>query len=366
VWFGTKERGFYPLTAALGLGVVLCAVNIDEHAKRWVLWALMGFMVGLGWWLSPNMLYYAPAIALWLVLRGHARELRNIGIAATATFLGALPWIVANVHSDFASASGPTATNHHTYLFRFGYYFTHAIPFAMGLRKAWTGDGAWIVGAAFGIIVTLVVVGLVVASFFVPAMRGQSVGWLRSPDILLIGVSPFVYATFRQNHVLHEGRYVYFIASMLPLVVCRAMTVRVGRAVIVAIVAFTTISFVGYADRYQSTIRPRTIGIARALNDEGYHTAIANYWIAFQMMYESDEHVVVQTPVYRYWPYVEEVQESAPAYVFRLGDKKDSDALLLNRLAQRHIGYRIVTVGDYYAVLPDSRFVLSKPVRNRG
>ena len=198
---------------------MLCAVNIDEHTKRWVLWALMGFMVGLGWWLSPNMLYYTPAIALWLVIRGHAGELRNIGIAAAATVLGALPWIVANVHSGFASASGPKATNHHTYLFRFGYYFTDAVPFAMGLRKALDGrrsvdrrrhvrhdrDAGRCRARRRKLL---------------RARDAQpSVGWLRSPDILLIGASPFVYATFRQNHVLHKGRYVYFIASILPLVV---------------------------------------------------------------------------------------------------------------------------------------------------
>ena len=84
------------------------------------------------------------------------------------------------------------------------------------------------------------------------------------------------------------------------------------------------------------------------------------------MMYESDEHVVVQTPIYRYWPYVEEVQAVGARIRVPPRRQEGFGRAAVSRLAERHIGYRIVTVGDYYAVLPDSGSVLSKPVRNRG
>jgi len=48
VWYGTKESGFYPLTATLGLAVVLIAVNIDEHPQRRLAWLGVGIATGLG------------------------------------------------------------------------------------------------------------------------------------------------------------------------------------------------------------------------------------------------------------------------------------------------------------------------------
>ena len=46
VWYGTKEGGFYPVTAALGLFVVLMALNIDEQPRRALYWAAIGIATG--------------------------------------------------------------------------------------------------------------------------------------------------------------------------------------------------------------------------------------------------------------------------------------------------------------------------------
>src|SRR5439155_2340714 len=103
VLFGARERGFYPATAALGMCAVLSAVNIDEGPGRVAYWVAFGFAVGVGWWVSPNIIYYAVPLVVWLAVRGQWRHWRNVAIGGIAFVVGATPWLIANLHSGFAS-----------------------------------------------------------------------------------------------------------------------------------------------------------------------------------------------------------------------------------------------------------------------
>ncbi len=361
VWFGTSERGFYPLTAALGLAAVLLAVNIDEQPTRARWWVGFGLVVGVGWWTSPNIGYYAVPLAVWLVLRGHWRRGRNISLGVVAALLGSAPWLWVNLHSGFASAQPPDWAGNSTYGSRLQFFFTHALPYAFATRLPW--GSAWVFSPRLGEALFVFACVIAVAGIFMTVRAAaKPVGLLQSPDLLLLAVSPFLFALSPPNWRLVEGRYVYFVASLIPLVLARVMTRRVGVAAVCALVAFTSIAFLQQRARLQEIARPSTVAIARALQANGYHTAIADYWTAYQLTFTAGEKVIA-TPTYhpRYKPYLAEVNASAPAYVFRVS-KSPTDGWLIDELNAAGIGYRTITGGQYFAILPSQRFVTQRAI----
>ena len=350
VWYGAREAGFYPLTATLGLSAVLLAVNINEQPLRRRLWLGLGLAIGVGWWMSPNTAYYAAPIAVWLVTRGHWRQTRGILIAAAGLVVGASVWIAANVQSGFDSLHSPPWAGSSTYLSRFGYFWRAGLPFSLGLRRPW--DSRWYLGRCFGFALFVVVL-VTLAVAFRTAFR------TRVPDLYLIAASPFIYATFVGNWHLYEGRYVYFIASMLPIVLGRVMEMRVGRVVALVLVIVPGLAFMFDFTFNGSTIEPSTAPIAAALERAGYHTAVAEYGVAYRLTFESNERVIVIPATDdRHRAYVDLVRRSTPAYIFNSEFAAAGDGL--RRALDAHgIGYRVIEAGHYLAVLPSAPYFIA-------
>jgi hypothetical protein len=363
VWFGTRERGFYPLSAMLGLLIVLLAVKIDGEARRPVLlWLSLGLVSGLAWWVSPNVAYYAAPVALWLVLRGHWREWRRVVLAAGGFVVGSAVWWYANLHSGFSSLQQPPWAGSSTYVSRFRFFWTDALPFAFGLRHP--RSGFWVGGPGpwrWGYVLYLAALAMIVVALLIPVIRRTIMS--RAPDLLLFVCSPFVFAAFVGNWRIYEGRYEYFLASILPLVMCRVMTVRVGRGVLAVVVVVGVWSFV-HVDipRLARATRPSTAPIAAALEAAGYRTAVADHWVAYPLTFESDERVIASPLPGGYPRYVARVRNSRPAYVFEIPRTGPvTDAHLMTNLRARHIPFRTVTAGGYIAVLPRTRYLPSAP-----
>ncbi len=352
VYFGTQERGFYPLTVVLGLTTVLMAVDIDENATRRRHWLALGLAAGIGWWVSPNILYYAIPAGVWLAMRGHWRELRNVAVAAGAFAAGASVWIVANVHSGLASGHVPNWAGHSTYWSRFRFFWGTGVPFALGLRRPWGGQWYW--NPTIGRL-TYAVALIAIAWAIRRALKRPSI------DIMLLVVAPFVFAYFPSTWLLSEGRYLYFIASVVPFLLCRMLVNRWGGAFVIGLVAIGVLAFASDYHRLDVPISADIAPMTHALEHDGYHTAIANYWIAYRMTYQSSEHMVA-SPVpgqssVRFHPYLPIIFNSNPAYVFDAGGKYSHDAALLRKLRGARIRYQILRTRGDYAVLPEKRFI---------
>ena len=354
VYFSTQERLFYVLTALLGLLAVLMAVNIDEKPSLLRHWVVLGLCVGTGWWLSPNIVYYALPIVLYLLARGHWRQWRGIALAAATFVAGSAVWTYANVHSGFQSVQSPDWAGTSTYGSRLGFFFQTGLPFSLGLRHNWTAK--WFGGAPAGRLLFAAGIVIVVVSLVLAVRRIRSSA---SIIVLLVVVAPFLFAWFPGNWELNEGRYLYFFASLLPLLVCEVMQFRAGQLVVLGLVAFTAVAFIrDYGTTPQGpTMKP----IARALEASGYHTAVAQYWIAYNLTYATGERIIASPlpgmPGARYKPYIDEVQRSNPAYVFTYGRSGIRDKKVIDALEFAHIPYRVVVAGAYAAVLP------AKPIK---
>ncbi len=353
VYFGTQERGFYPLSAVLGLSTILMAVNVDADPRSVRHWVGLGLSAGLGWWASPNVAYFAIPAAVWLGLRGHWRHPRNIAVAITATAIGSSVWLIANIQSGFASGRVlPGLRGSSSYWGRIRFYWQTGLPFALGLRYPHTGRWYWSppVGR---VLYTAALIALLLCAW--RALRTWSI------DLVLMIVAPFIFAFFPPTWLLSEGRYTYFIAAMLPLVLCRMLTNRWSAGAVVMFVAVTGIAFARSQHELKRPIAASILPITQELERAGYHTAVANYWIGIRITYESSEHVIAsplpgQVGV-RYLPYVRLIVRSNPAYVFDMHGSGSRDGWLLRKLAAGHVSYRVVRATGYYAVLPARRVI---------
>jgi len=349
VWKTTRVNAFYSTTVLLGFTAWLLVFHIDRHPSSYRHWAGFGFVLGIAWWVSPNIVYFAAPLSLWLVARGHWRRLRQIAIAAVSFAAGSFVWIVANLRSDFASLHVPDWSGSSTYLSRLGFLFQEGLPYAFGLRRPW--DSKWLLGWPLSLLVYVALLGCIVLALSY-SERG------RRSDFLVLGLAPFLFAYFPGNWSLFEGRYMFFIAAVLPITFGRLwkpIGLKVGLA---AVVTATAVAYIGSVSFLQGPGQESTAPMIDTLRTNGYSTAFAEYWIAYQMTFEAAETVIASPlDVARFEPYLETVRQGHPAYVFRKGRPATDYAWITDDLQALDIPYRIVEAGDLIAILPEEAWV---------
>jgi hypothetical protein len=225
----TREFGFRELTMVAGLAAILLVGRLlDTRARRDA--AGLGFALGVGWWSSPEIGYFAIAAGVAVLLGlGHPR--RRPPVAAWAvgagTFaLGALPWIWANARTGLASlhpASSPTYQAS-TYAGRLHLFAVDTLPMMLGLREP--GDGRWVVGGAgptLAVVAAVVVVGASAAGLAFARRPGREVHAGCCAATLAF---PLAYSTFPATSFWLDGHYAVFLTPLLVLSVVGLVPAR--------------------------------------------------------------------------------------------------------------------------------------------
>jgi Dolichyl-phosphate-mannose-protein mannosyltransferase len=237
----TIVYGFRGVTLVCGLAAVLLALRMLDGPRRIVDFAGFGFVVGVGWWSSPEIAYYAVPAAL-IVVGAVASDLawrgwwRGSLVALGAAVVGALPWLWVNLGSGFPSLHHAPSTNL-AYGDRLSVFFRNTLPMEVGLRIR--GSGAWIPSGGHNVWLAFVVAYLVVTLALCLARGGRS---------LAIGlgvvVFPFLYAVSPFSGDWHDGRYGGYLVPLLALMVtigtCEALR-RLRAARWIAPVALSTV-----------------------------------------------------------------------------------------------------------------------------
>jgi hypothetical protein len=308
VWFGTKTRGFYWATLALGLWALLSALRIDQEGERRRDWIALGLAGGLGWWSSPAIAYFAVPAMLWLLVRRPAR-LRTLWPAVPAFLLGALPWLWHNVGHGFPSLDSPPQAENVGYVTGLGRLSWQVVPIVLGLRRPLSAS--WLVGGGGVYVVVLVVVAVTVAR------RSDRPGLV----VLAVGAFPWIYAVFPGRWWVGEARYALFLAPTLFLLLAWVARKAVFQAGLLAV--FVALSVVGI--RGLGSEEPRHLGAdIGALRRAGVHQAWAGYWTAHRLAFESDGGITSASAlIVRHQPYVDAVARSTrPAWLYPTDDPR--------------------------------------------
>ncbi|HET6965953.1 MAG TPA: glycosyltransferase family 39 protein, partial [Acidimicrobiales bacterium] len=255
LWLSTRESGFRQATFVCGLLVLLfaCRAAYGSRSGSRRDWQLLGLAAGLGWWSSPEIVYYlAPAAVLLLSRYGRALRDRNAEVwgrlarAGVCALVGALPWLYTNVRTGFLSLSQPTS--HTSYGDRLHVFATKVAPMLLGFRAE--GAGQWILRAPVARGLDAVAVELLIAAAL------AAFWWQPRARFLVAGLVlfPFLYAAFPPNGFWNDGRYGAPLAPMIVLVLVgggalllarladRAQPAAVGVAAATAVAVLATVA----------------------------------------------------------------------------------------------------------------------------
>ena len=307
LWNSTKEYGFHEACAVLGLVALLHAVRIvigsrTAHGDRVSDWCILGAAIGLGYWASPEIVYFAlPGTVVALVAlrqRANGGIVRRLGALGAAALIGATPaiWAVATRHGT-AIPSSPA-----TYLSRLGTFFSHVLPMVLGLRIE--GAGAWELGDRFGPVAYALVLVVVGAAAVVVAAGNRDARVL----VLALALFPFLYAAFPTSWFWNDGRYAIGLTPVLALVVVGAVwqvlrpavAVWVGAALLLVALASTLVAFnsgygaIGSPGRlttWSANPNPAITGLAHHLERIGATHVYAGYWVANDLTFVSNGRV---------------------------------------------------------------------------
>jgi hypothetical protein len=288
VWKSDRAHGFYGSGLVFVGLILLLVMRLSERRAR-VDAALLGLVLGLGWWQTPQVLPVAlPALA-WLLWK--QRDMwRDVWILLPAAVLGALPWLLSNIAHDWWSFdidSGETP-----YATRLRGFFSATFPMALGLRVPFTSE--WPLGP----VLSAVAYSALAVLF--------AIGWWRrrsAPSGLLFGVVaafPFLYALSPSTWLVDEPRYVVVLLPVIALLVSQALTtvlraaVAIGASVMLSgLVLWHLTSAPAFVERADGLFVPVDFDpVIAELDRRRLAHVFASYWPAYRIDFETRERIV--------------------------------------------------------------------------
>ena len=288
IWKSGRAHGFYGSGLILAALVLLLVLRLLDRRSRGDA-ALLGLVIGLAWWQTPQVVPIAlPALA-YLAIR-QPQAYRESWLAFPAALVGALPWIVSNVRNDWWSFnidSGDTP-----YGTRLRGFFSATFPMATGLRIPFTSD--WLLGRPVS--ATLYIALVIVLAVVMWRKRNERIGLLFAVAVAY----PFLYSLSPATWLVDEPRYVLLLLPVLALLLAQALTtVRRGALAIAAAVTVSLIVLLRLAgsSEYQhradglfipSNFKP----LIAELDRRGIDRVFSTYWIAYRLDFETNERLI--------------------------------------------------------------------------
>ncbi|HEY1445690.1 MAG TPA: hypothetical protein VGF51_12390 [Acidimicrobiales bacterium] len=235
IWQSVREGGFREATLCCGLVAILCCVRVYRRRAGPGTFLLLGGALGLGWWASPEIWYFAlPCLVLllawwWAASRSAAprqttqdmepSRLGALALLVGGGLVGSLPWLYANAHTGFASlkSSSFAANGGATYGDRLSVFFHYMLPLQLGVRTL--GSGEWVGGGAVGELLYAVVLVLITAACVRAVWVAVGERTTLVPAALATGVVayPFLYAAAPGTAFWHDGRYGIYLPTIVVL-----------------------------------------------------------------------------------------------------------------------------------------------------
>ncbi len=227
VWNSVRENGFRQVVLCAGLAALLCALRIRRRGAGLWVYAALGLAVGVGWWASPEVVYFAAPIVVVLVAswdrlfdqaaRGGRLRLAPPVATALGALVGSVPWLWANAGDRFASlrSGALPSTPGQGFGYRLAVFFKEMLPMQLGVRTV--PGGAWVGGQVVG----PVLYGVLACALFVSvawALASARLGRRAAPLLgagLAVAVFPLVYAAVPSSGYWVDGRYGVLLPALI-------------------------------------------------------------------------------------------------------------------------------------------------------
>ena len=356
----THQSGFYTSDVVYAALLVLLALRVVERPDR-VRVGLLGLVLGLSWWQSSQVVPVAVPVIAWTIWK-QPRCLRNVWLALPLAALGALPWLVFNIHHDWQSLNILSAQADKTYGDRLRVFVSPLLPMTLGLRATWTQ--ALLLPSA----VTYLIYAAILGAFGFGAYRALR----RNASLLylIVLVFPFVYAISGWTYADTEPRYLMALMPILALLL--AQVARRFVAAVALLACACALSLVNLQRMNTVALLPQTYPPANrsmaplvsALDRLGIDRVYAGYEIAYRLDFDTKERIVAVLnksplvfadgqatprpgPGFIRWPAYDRIVRAAlHAFVFYRQEVPASTVVP----QLRRFGYRSYPAGPYYVV----------------
>ena len=234
IYQSVREVGFRYATLCCGLTAVLCSIRVYRRRAGRPTFLLLGIALGLGWWASAEIAYFAvPCLVLvvgWWPTRssppsrdgapgsgGEPHRWWSLGLVACGAVLGSLPWWYANAHTGFASLrrGALPANGGVTYGAKLSVFFHDMLPLQLGLRNVLRGT--WVGGPVVGKTLYVVLLVLVAAAVVRAVWLSLRQAGRLIPVALAAGVVcfPLLYAAAPGTGYWFDGRYGIYLPFLV-------------------------------------------------------------------------------------------------------------------------------------------------------
>jgi hypothetical protein len=358
-----RAEGFHASNLIYCAALLLLGLRIVERPDRARI-AWFGFVLGLAFWETSQIIPVALATIAWVIWKA-PRALRQAWVGLPAFVLGALPWLVWNARHDWLSFSSQKA-GFGTYLRSLRLLASPLGEMTLGLRSPYS---------AVPILPSALVVNLLFLGLLLLFVYGGYRSRNRSVSLLyfVAAVFPLFYA-LPSKTVYIEGwpEYTEVIAPVIALLLAQLATTY-WRAVcllaLASLVTAVTIHRMDVASRVPQPL-PAAPGnftpLMNTLNRLGLNRVYADYWIAYDLDFDSKEKIIAVENPFRslefrggeatpppdpnvhFRPYQTEVQAARHGFVF--WTRTYRNVPIVGELV-RH-GYRRIFVGPFVIFAP--------------
>jgi hypothetical protein len=366
------QQGFYAsnvLYCALVLLLALRAVERPDRRRA----AEFGYVLGLAFWQTVQIVPIAAGAIAWTVWKRPA-VLRQIGFAAAAAVVGALPWLVWNLTHNWKSFEQAGGGG---YLRSLRLLASPTLPMLVGLRVPLSAK--LLLPSALTYLVYVALVALFVYGAY--RSRHHAISLL----YVTAAVFPFLYAgSSTTAQVISTPRYAMPLVPVLVLLLGQFAKTPLKATAIVAFATFVsavtlgrmndwfngephpTTQVRGLGPRDTVQLVPRNLdGLVAALDRLHLKDVYTDYWLAYRLDFDTKEHITavenrligmrfedgkaVPTLLYtRYAPYARTVRRANHGFIFY---RKLVDSAAVVPALERH-GYRRVPAGSFVILAP--------------
>ena len=284
-WFSQREMLFYQPTLLVGLLVLLLALQFAERPRLGMA-ALIGFLTGLGLWMSTNIAYFAIPAGLAMVVGGRRHLVRTLPAVATG-LVGAFPLLAYNLRHDWVSVRILDGYRQGTFGEHLEVYVTKGMPLLVAGASPSGYDLVW---QRAGLVIVVVVVASLVTGAALALARFRP-GQAPPVDAVGLLLTPLVFAVNPLSGTILIPRYTYLPLAFVALAAGRLVASR--RAALVALAAVVVLAGATALRPFVAgQVRSSTEPVERALERRDIRHIYADYWVAYRLTFESEQRIV--------------------------------------------------------------------------
>jgi len=144
IWSAMARGGFIELVVIGSAALLLVCRWLKEREPALTGTVLIGALLGLGWWVNFQVIYFIGPIGLFMLfhlLRGRrggiSRVVQHLGVGGCAFILGSLPFWLYNFEHDFVSFEMFEAAKEGRFGKHLSGLFSLALPSILGAKRFW-------------------------------------------------------------------------------------------------------------------------------------------------------------------------------------------------------------------------------------